>query len=57
MKISEITGIKQRRSLMQDTNAQKIVWKTVSKTGVVAAGGARAVAAGIGILSQGGIEW
>jgi gamma-glutamyltranspeptidase/glutathione hydrolase len=46
--------MKQRRRLMQDTNTQKIGWKAVSKTGVVAAGGARAVAAGIGILSQGG---
>ncbi len=39
---------------MQDTNAQKIGWKAVSKTGVVAAGGSKAVAAGIEILSQGG---
>jgi len=39
---------------MQDTNAQKIGWKAVSKTGVVAAGGSKAVEAGIEILSQGG---
>lgn len=39
---------------MQDIDAQKIGWKAVSKTGVVAAGGAEAVAAGIKILSQGG---
>lgn len=39
---------------MQETNAQQIGWKAVSKTGVVAAGGAEAVAAGIEILSQGG---
>ena len=39
---------------MQDTNPQQIGWKAVSKAGVVAAGGARAVAAGIEILSQGG---
>ena len=39
---------------MQDTDAQQIGWKAVSKTGVVAAGGAEAVAAGIEILSQGG---
>ncbi|MFC1719243.1 gamma-glutamyltransferase, partial [Candidatus Poribacteria bacterium] len=39
---------------MQDINAQQIGWKAVSKTGVVAAGGAKAVAAGIEILSQGG---
>jgi len=39
---------------MQDTNTQKIGWKAVSKTGVVAAGGAKAVEAGIEILSQGG---
>lgn len=34
--------------------AQKIGWKAVSKTGVVAAGGAKAVAAGIEILDAGG---
>ena len=39
---------------MQDTNAQEIGWKAVSKTGVVAAGGSKAVEAGIEILSQGG---
>ena len=39
---------------MQGTNTQEIGWKAVSKTGVVAAGGAKAVAAGIKILSQGG---
>ncbi len=39
---------------MQDTNAQQIGWKAVSKTGVVAAGGAGAVAAGIKILKAGG---
>ncbi len=39
---------------MQDTNAQQIGWKAVSKTGVVAAGGAGAVAAGIEILEAGG---
>jgi gamma-glutamyltranspeptidase/glutathione hydrolase len=39
---------------MQDTNAQQIGWRAGSKTGAVAAGGAKAVAAGIEILSQGG---
>ncbi len=39
---------------MQDINVQQMGWKAVSKTGVVAAGGAKAVAAGIDILSQGG---
>lgn len=34
--------------------AQQIGWKAVSKTGVVAAGGAGAVAAGIDILDRGG---
>ena len=37
---------------MQD--AQQIGWKASSNTGVVAAGGAKAVAAGIGILEAGG---
>ena len=35
-------------------NTQEIGWKAVSKTGVVAAGGAKAVAAGIEILEAGG---
>ncbi len=35
-------------------NAQEIGWRAVSKTGVVAAGGAPAVAAGIEILEAGG---
>ena len=35
-------------------NGQQIGWKAVSKTGVVAAGGAKAVAAGIEILEAGG---
>ena len=35
-------------------DAQQIGWKAVSKTGVVAAGGAGAVAAGIEILELGG---
>lgn len=39
---------------MQDINAQQIGWKAVSNIGVVAAGGAKAVVAGIEILSQGG---
>ena len=39
---------------MQDTDAQQIGWRAVSKTGVVAAGGAGAVAAGIEILDAGG---
>jgi len=39
---------------MQGANTQEIGWKAVSKTGVVAAGGAKAVEAGIEILSQGG---
>ena len=38
---------------MTDTNTQ-IGWKAVSKTGAVAAGGARAVEAGIDILERGG---
>jgi gamma-glutamyltranspeptidase len=41
-------------TLMQDTNVQEIGWKAVSRTGAVAAGGAKAVEAGIKILSQGG---
>ena len=36
------------------TNLQDISWKAESKTGVVAAGGAKAVAAGIEILEAGG---
>ena len=36
------------------SNTQEIGWKAVSKTGVVAAGGAKAVAAGIEILEAGG---
>lgn len=39
---------------MQDTNTRKMGWKAVSKTGVVAAGGADAVAAGVEMLKQGG---
>ncbi|MBM3211057.1 hypothetical protein FJZ33_02490 [Candidatus Poribacteria bacterium] len=39
---------------MQNIDAKNIGWKAVSKIGVVAAGGAKAVAAGIHILSQGG---
>ena len=39
---------------MPHINAQQIGWKATSKTGVVAAGNAKAVAAGIEILSQGG---
>lgn len=39
---------------MQDTIAQQIGWKAASKTGVVAAGAADAVAAGIEILEGGG---
>ena len=39
---------------MPDTDVEQIGWKAVSKTGVVAAGAAEAVAAGIGILDQGG---
>ena len=35
-------------------NTQEIGWNAVSKTGVVAAGGAKAVAAGIEILEAGG---
>ncbi len=35
-------------------NAEEIGWKAVSKTGVVAAGGAGATAAGIEILEKGG---
>ena len=35
-------------------NTQEIGWNAVSKTGVVAAGGAGAVAAGIEILEAGG---
>ena len=36
------------------SNTQEIGWKAVSKTGAVAAGGAKAVAAGIEILEAGG---
>ena len=39
---------------MLDTDTQQIGWKAISKTGVVAAGGAKAVKAGIGILDAGG---
>ena len=39
---------------MLDTDTKKIGWKTTSKTGVVAAGSAKAVKAGIEILSAGG---
>ncbi len=39
---------------MLDTGTKKIGWKTTSKTGVVAAGSAKAVKAGIEILSAGG---
>lgn len=39
---------------MQDTNPQSIGWQATSKTGVVAAGAAAAVAAGIEILEQDG---
>jgi gamma-glutamyltranspeptidase/glutathione hydrolase len=39
---------------MQNTNIQSIGWTAASKTGVVAAGGAGAVAAGIAILERGG---
>jgi gamma-glutamyltranspeptidase/glutathione hydrolase len=39
---------------MPSIDVQKIGWKAVSKTGVVAAGGAGAVAAGIEILDRGG---
>ena len=35
-------------------NRQQIGWKAISKTGVVAAGGAKAVAAGIEVLEAGG---
>ena len=39
---------------MLDTDTQQIGWKAISKTGVVAAGGAKAVEAGIEILDAGG---
>jgi len=39
---------------MLDTDTQKIGWKATSKTGVVAAGGAKAVKVGIEILYAGG---
>ncbi len=39
---------------MQETSAQQIGWKAASKSGVVAAGAADAVAAGIEILEQDG---
>ncbi|MCX6044153.1 MAG: gamma-glutamyltransferase [Chloroflexi bacterium] len=39
---------------MQDMHAQSIGWKATSKIGIVAAGAAEAVAAGIEILDQGG---
>ena len=39
---------------MQNTNIQSIGWQAVSNTGVVAAGGAQAVAAGIEILDRDG---
>jgi gamma-glutamyltranspeptidase/glutathione hydrolase len=40
--------------MMQETSAQSIGWKAASKSGVVAAGAADAVAAGIEILEQEG---
>ena len=39
---------------MADTSNQQMGWNAVSKAGVVAAGGADAVAAGIEILESGG---
>lgn len=39
---------------MQDSGAPQIGWKAASKTGIVAAGAAEAVAAGIEILDSGG---
>ena len=39
---------------MQDRGARQIGWKAASKTGIVAAGAAEAVAAGIEILDSGG---
>ena len=39
---------------MLHTNVQQMGWKAASKIGVVAAGAAEAVAAGIGVLDQGG---
>ena len=39
---------------MTDQDISKIGWHARSKTGVVAAGGAAAVAAGISILERGG---
>jgi gamma-glutamyltranspeptidase/glutathione hydrolase len=45
---------KERKITMQDTIAQQIGWKAASKTGVVAAGAADAVAAGIETLEGGG---
>src|SRR5438045_1027967 len=39
---------------MDTIDPKQIGWKAVSKTGVVAAGGAGAVAAGIALLEQGG---
>ena len=39
---------------MQETSAHNMGWKASGKTGVIAAGGAEAVAAGIGILKNGG---
>jgi len=39
---------------MQSIKAENIGWKAVSNTGVIAAGGAEAVAAGMLILEQGG---
>src|ERR1041385_8073151 len=39
---------------MESIDLNQMGWKAVSKTGVVAAGGAGAVAAGISLLEQGG---
>src|SRR5579863_6959016 len=42
------------RMSMRTMNPQQIGWHAVSETGVVAAGAAEAVAAGIALLEQGG---
>jgi gamma-glutamyltranspeptidase/glutathione hydrolase len=39
---------------MSDTNTHSIGWQAASQTGVVAGGGAEAVAAGVGLLARGG---
>jgi gamma-glutamyltranspeptidase len=42
------------KEMRKSNNVEQIGWKANNKTGIVAAGGAQAVAAGISILEQDG---